>query len=368
MPFVTYTYEELLEYKKTAPQQAIEKVRADADEILGRKTASVVDIPITRPSGDVHDYISIGPYWWPNPDTPDGLPYINRDGQINPATRTGIAPSTTYRLIATLARAAFYVGDNGYSEYANRQMYDWFINPETKINPNAKFAQGLPGICDGRSTGLIEFAPSYILFNAIALLESVGLMDSEILAGVKAWFSEFLDWLLTDENALGADNSENNHGSWYDANVIATAEFLGREALVKKICKTAYWKRILSQITAAGEQPHELARTRAMNYTFFNLDALLVIANIAERHGFSEFWGIDKVRGHCVLKQAVDFIYPYMLNPETFPYNEIAPRNQDAIFARSLLSVHKRFPDEGYAERAKPFINDSEEYMLVPRF
>ena len=36
------------------------------------------------PSGDIHDYTSMGPYWWPDPEKEDGLPYIRRDGEINP--------------------------------------------------------------------------------------------------------------------------------------------------------------------------------------------------------------------------------------------------------------------------------------------
>ena len=36
------------------------------------------------PSGDKHDYMSVGPYWWPDPSKPDGLPYIRRDGEVNP--------------------------------------------------------------------------------------------------------------------------------------------------------------------------------------------------------------------------------------------------------------------------------------------
>ena len=45
---------------------------------------SVVDKAILPPSGDRHDYLSIGPYWWPNPDTADGRPYVRRDGQVIP--------------------------------------------------------------------------------------------------------------------------------------------------------------------------------------------------------------------------------------------------------------------------------------------
>jgi len=29
---------------------------------------------LVPPSGDKHDYMSIGPYWWPDPQQPNGLP------------------------------------------------------------------------------------------------------------------------------------------------------------------------------------------------------------------------------------------------------------------------------------------------------
>jgi Alginate lyase len=35
-------------------------------------------------AGGLHDYFSEGDYWWPDPKNPDG-PYIQRDGQSNPA-------------------------------------------------------------------------------------------------------------------------------------------------------------------------------------------------------------------------------------------------------------------------------------------
>ena len=43
---------------------------------------SVMDKQHVPPSGDKHDYMSLGPYWWPDPDKPDGLPYIRRDGEV----------------------------------------------------------------------------------------------------------------------------------------------------------------------------------------------------------------------------------------------------------------------------------------------
>src|SRR5258708_35913864 len=46
-----------------------------AKSALKANRFSVVDKPMTPPSGDKHDFLSLARYWWPNPDTPDGLPY-----------------------------------------------------------------------------------------------------------------------------------------------------------------------------------------------------------------------------------------------------------------------------------------------------
>lgn len=43
-----------------------------------------MDKTLVAASGNKHDYYSFPPYWWPNPDTQDGLPYIRKDGQTNP--------------------------------------------------------------------------------------------------------------------------------------------------------------------------------------------------------------------------------------------------------------------------------------------
>lgn len=45
--------------------------------------------PRTPPSGDKHDHLSQAPCWWPDPATPNGLPYIRHDGPHNPAADQG---------------------------------------------------------------------------------------------------------------------------------------------------------------------------------------------------------------------------------------------------------------------------------------
>jgi hypothetical protein len=69
----------------------VDKVRAlkllliKADKLLKEsKLYSVMDKKQMPPSGDKHDYMSTGPYWWPDQTKPDGLPYIKKDGLRNP--------------------------------------------------------------------------------------------------------------------------------------------------------------------------------------------------------------------------------------------------------------------------------------------
>ena len=75
----------------SAPDGALGRTLAElsrrAQECLGNPCYSVVDKTTLPPSGDPHDYWHPAPYAWPNPDTPDGLPYVYKDGERVPGTR-----------------------------------------------------------------------------------------------------------------------------------------------------------------------------------------------------------------------------------------------------------------------------------------
>ena len=365
---LTYTFEELLAHKEAriAPPELLEKLKADADKIISKPRIVVTDIKLPRPSGNPHDYVSIAPYRWPNPDTPDGLPWVGRDGYVNPDTRTGVHPSAMYYNMKTLALACFYIGDFGYSAYVNKQLYDWFINPETRINPNAKYGQSIPGVTEGRGAGLIEFSQSVELFNAIGILECMNLIDPELVSGIKAWFVEFTDWMLTHELGIRIDASTDNHASWYSANLLATAIFTERTALIKNMAMASYVRRTRISIRPDGSQPLELARATGIGYSFYNLHAIFIYSNLAERLGYKEHWGIDEERGVCIIKSAVDFLYPYVVNPESCPYSELHPERCVSRLAKAMLTVAKRYPDDEYTERAKELCRINDEWLLEP--
>lgn len=74
-------------YREGDPRavKAVEAVAAAAEkELLGMEPLTVTAKKQLPPSGDRRDYMSLSPYWWPDPEKPDGLPYIRRDGERNP--------------------------------------------------------------------------------------------------------------------------------------------------------------------------------------------------------------------------------------------------------------------------------------------
>jgi hypothetical protein len=78
------------------------QLRAEADELLKRKPASVLDKTLVAASGDRHDYFSFAPYWWPDPKKPDGQPYLRRDGDRNPDSRKSCFNLEAFLLLARL--------------------------------------------------------------------------------------------------------------------------------------------------------------------------------------------------------------------------------------------------------------------------
>ena len=96
--------------------QALEALLVDAERALKQEPLTIVNKPILPPSGDKHDYMSVGAYWWPDPDKPDGLPYIRRDGEPNPEAQTTDRP-----LLGKLVSTVKSIGIE--NEFTERENY-----------------------------------------------------------------------------------------------------------------------------------------------------------------------------------------------------------------------------------------------------
>lgn len=350
----------------TVPKAVLCELRNFANKVMSEPTLKVTDRKMQALSGNIHDYCSIGTYWWPNPDTPDGLPYIRKDGVTNPLAKDPVSYENMTINVLYLALAAYYFDDKNFAKASVKAIYDWFLNPETYMTPHGDYSQAIPGICDGRGIGIVDFRFSYNVFDAVAILESMNMIDENTVNELKVWFSKFADWLLTSKNGLEEDIEPNNHGTWYDVQVLAIAAFTGREALFKNVYSQCYTRRFRAHIRPDGSQPHELTRTMAMVYSLANLRALTVITNIAVQMGYTELLAEDEYYGTNATKKALDYIIPYATNPQTFPYKEIGYQVVPERILRMLLRFDARYPNEGYAEKAKIFNKEPHLWLALP--
>src|SRR5258706_2949140 len=119
-----------------------------ADQALLTTPRSVTHKTSMPPSGSKNDYMSIGPYWWPNPATSNGLPYVQRDGQRNPqSTGNALDSNRMQAMLADtrdLALAHYFTGDARYARKTAAVILTSFLEPPTRINPSLRNAQDLP--------------------------------------------------------------------------------------------------------------------------------------------------------------------------------------------------------------------------------
>jgi hypothetical protein len=322
-----------------------------ADDALLFEPVSVVDKELVPPSGDKHDYMSVGPYWWPDPDKSDGLPYIRRDGEVNPSrhnydnARMGPVCSG----VETLSLASFLFESELYATHAAKLLRVWFLDETTKMNPNLEFGQAIPGICEGRGVGIIDTAGTFTrLVDAMLLLEHEpwGVWPEAEREGMRAWMAAYLTWNL--ESKIGKDEARagNNHGTYYDMQAIALALYTKQPEIAKQIAQSVPRVRLATQIEPDGSQPHELGRTNSRGYSLMNTMGFVNLTLLA-RHVDEDLWAFETEDGHSLAK-ALDWFVPYIRKEKEWTWQQI--RDHNLVSYMPLYRMAAAHLDARYAQ------------------
>ncbi|MFD5079927.1 alginate lyase family protein [Streptomyces sp. NPDC058371] len=288
-----------------------------ADAWLTQGPWTVTDKPRPAASGDLHDYLSRAPYFWASqpktPENPQGCPYVERDGERNPEAEIGtdrVDAGNVLKSVPLLTLAWYYTNKREYGTHAARILRTWFVDPETRMNPNLDYAQGIPCKNDGRSIGIIDFAQYYT-----ANLDAMAILDTGApgwtrgdRAGMRAWNTAYLDWLVNSAFGKQESAATNNHGTYAAMQIAGLALAVGDRDLARRTARDQGRKLIDSQIAPDGSQPRELARTRSWHYSHYNLAAFCRLASVGRQIGV-DLWSHQGPAGQSLFK-AVEFVLP----------------------------------------------------------
>ena len=332
-----------------ASRELLNKLLKDANKQLTEQTPAITDKGQVPPSGSKHDYISMAPYFWPDPSKPAGTPYIRKDGERNPEMlkiTDHKAVDNMQKAVVLLSLAYYFTNDEIYAKKAAAFLKVFFLDEATKMNPNMNYAQYVKGVNDGRGTGILDSRSFADVVSIVGLLDgskSWSKLDSD---GLKNWFNQYFDWLKNSKNGHDERNAKNNHGIWFDTQILAIGLYVGQTDFVKEYLKSTI-KRIPVQFESDGRQPLELERTAALSYSTFSLMAWLTAANLADNVSV-DIWNYQTTDGKSIRK-AIDWLLPFALGDQPWTFQQIHEYKKGDFYIL-LLQAAKHYKDPVYRD------------------
>jgi hypothetical protein len=298
------------------------------------------------PSGDKHDYFSLGPYYWPDTTRPNGLPYVSRDGIVNPESEAGYDSKPKSKMasdVESLSLMYYFSKDEKYAQKATQFIHTFFLDTVTRMNPNMKFSQARPGTMINNPIGVLESSSFIKVVDAVGLLEDSKSWTLKDQKELEKWFNEYLEWALTSPSGIKEGQMKNNHGTWYHAQIVSFALFTHQDEIARQWMEKSK-KLIDSQIEPDGSQPLELKRTKPFSYSLYNLNAFLTLAELGQSMGIDLFH-YQSADGRSI-KKAIDYMALYVDPDKRFPLKDITPHGiSRATVANYLVIASRNYND-----------------------
>jgi Alginate lyase len=297
------------------------QVMKEAAWAMQQEPITVTAASSTRSAGGKHDFFSEGDYWWPNPKSADS-PYVQRDGMTNPDNFVAHrhAMIRLSKIVGALASAYMLSKDEKYFQYALKHCNAWFVDTATRMNPNLLYAQAIKGRFTGRGIGIIDTIQLIEVVQGLIAIWEVRGLDNDILAGIRNWFAEYLQWLTSHKYGQDEMNAANNHGTCWVMQVAVFAKFTENQRLLQ-FCKERYKNVLLpNQMDTDGSFPQELRRTKPYGYSLFNLDAMATICQVLST-AKDNLWNYETTGGKSI-KKGIEFLYPYVADKSKWPFQK----------------------------------------------
>ncbi len=280
-------------------QEMSESATALALAALEIPAGSVIDKHHPAPSGSAHDYVSLAKYWWPDEERPDGLPYVRRDGQVNPECFSDAYDVVRLGAFAdgvlALAVCGYLLGERDWLDAARERIDRWLVAPETRQSPHFTYAQQVPGRASARGAATIEARRLAYVCDAVRILEVEGALDAADREALQLWYSDLLGWLQGSAIGRAAAEADNNISVWYHLQLLVFAEFTGNRDVTARVARRAA-EIIRTQVQPDGSMPAEAVRQNPVDYLAFGYVGFAMLARVASRSGV-DLWDTSAADG-----------------------------------------------------------------------
>ena len=334
-----------------------ERILKAAKAALAMQPVSITQFRAKLSEGGPNDFYSNGDYWWPDPTKPDGLPYIQRDGQTNPENfnqhravvrRLGDA-------VAALGAAYKITHDELCAKKTAELLRVFFLDPTTRMNPHLQYAQAVPGVAPGRGIGIIDTLHLIEVPVAVDAMKDSDAFPPEVTAGMKQWFAAYLDWMITSKNGQEEAAAKNNHAVAFWTQAAVFARFTADEKRLAECRRQFKEVFVAKQMAGDGGFPAELARTKPYAYSIFQLDNMSTLCQVLSSPA-DDLWSFTLPDGRGIRK-AVAYLYPFLadkskwpLKPDVQAWAGWPARQTNLIFAglalgeKSYLDLWQKLP------------------------
>ena len=266
---------------------------------------SIRDKVASSPSSDRNDYVSLDPFWWPDADKGDGLPYVYGGKEQNPECEQYDRPQLAAfsSAIDALCMGYFFTDYEDFAIRAALLLRVWFFDSETRMNPNMTYAGFIPGRNQGDPAGIMESRGLSWIPDHVGLLANSKHWTSEDRELLREWFKSFVEWLSKSPNGLNQRLEKNQNGTWYDVQLATMSLFIGDLVLARDAINRCF-ERAKEQIDAFGAHHIELKNCDGIFTASNNLLGLFDMADLGRNLNL-DLWSGEPGR---LLRSALDWL------------------------------------------------------------
>ena len=324
------------------------RVLAGAADAIKLPPATVTSVAAPVKGLDRHTYYSEDTEWWPQDGSPDA-PYEHRQGYSNPhafnAHRDAFVRLNG--VVAACVAAWRLTAETRYAEHAMLHLRAWFLDADTRMEPNLEHAACIPPSSVGTPRGVEDTVAMAELVRATSFLCAYnGVATEEEAAGLRAWFGSFATWLNESKKGFIARESKDRLAIGWTLQATECARFARMGALQLE-CSHRFRDKLLRQMTFDGDFPAELHHADAYASSIFTLDCLSLTCE-ALSTPMDRLWDYNLPDGRG-MRSAVAFLYPALDRRAAWKYPADAEHFSDwPLRPTSLLLAGRAYSRPEY--------------------